>query len=136
MRLEGKIRKEGKFWLVEIPILDYLTQGHSRKEALEMAVDIVETGVNKPNFKATVVFSEGNRFILAVNDIHALIAHMIQRWRQKDGLTVREASRRLGSKSPNAFGAYEQGKVTPSIEKLEQLLHIFDKRRDVVITLC
>ena len=43
MRFSGKIYKDGGFWLAEIPILDVTTQGHTRKEALEMAVDMVET---------------------------------------------------------------------------------------------
>jgi len=43
MRFSGKIYKDGRFWLAEIPILDAVTQGHTRKEALEMAADMVET---------------------------------------------------------------------------------------------
>lgn len=47
MRFPGKIYKDGKFWLAEIPILEAMTQGHTRKEALEMVADMVETMVNK-----------------------------------------------------------------------------------------
>jgi predicted RNase H-like HicB family nuclease len=41
MKMEGKIWKDGKFWLVEIPALDAMTQGKTRKEALAMAKDLV-----------------------------------------------------------------------------------------------
>ncbi|MBC8457698.1 MAG: hypothetical protein H8D67_06875 [Deltaproteobacteria bacterium] len=30
MRFSGKIYKDGRFWLAEIPILDAMTRGHTR----------------------------------------------------------------------------------------------------------
>ena len=39
MELEGKVWKEGKLWLAEIPSLDLMTQGKSRNNALEMVLD-------------------------------------------------------------------------------------------------
>ncbi len=51
MKFSGKIYKDGRFWLAEIPILDAMTQGHTRKEALEMAADMVETMANKEGFR-------------------------------------------------------------------------------------
>jgi transcriptional regulator with XRE-family HTH domain len=33
-----------------------------------------------------------------------------------------QVAKRLGSKSPNALGAYEQGKREPSVTQLEKLL--------------
>jgi predicted RNase H-like HicB family nuclease len=30
MRFSGQIYKDGQFWLAEIPILDAMTQGHTR----------------------------------------------------------------------------------------------------------
>jgi predicted RNase H-like HicB family nuclease len=41
MRFEGKLTRDGKWWLAEIPLLDATTQGHTRKEALEMIADWV-----------------------------------------------------------------------------------------------
>jgi hypothetical protein len=54
MRFSGKIYKEGKFWLAEIPILDLMTQGHTKKEAYEMVADMLETLANKKDFKVKV----------------------------------------------------------------------------------
>jgi predicted RNase H-like HicB family nuclease len=51
MKLTGKLFKDGKFWLIEVPILDVMTQGHTRKEAFEMIADAIETLVDKENFK-------------------------------------------------------------------------------------
>ena len=50
MRFSGKVFKDGKFWLAEIPILDAMTQGHTKKEAFEMAVDMIKSMVNKINY--------------------------------------------------------------------------------------
>jgi len=60
MELEGKVWKDGKFWLIEVPILDVLTQGKTKTEALEMIEDAIggliqsyfDTKVNK-NFSVT-----------------------------------------------------------------------------------
>jgi predicted RNase H-like HicB family nuclease len=135
MRLEGRVRKDGKWWLAEIPALDYVTQGKSKKEAFEMAKDIVETGVDKKGFKVEVIPGEADTFTLIPNDTDPLLAHMLRRMRQKEGLSVREASKRLGSSSPNAYGIYEQGKASPTIGKLEKLLRAVAGSRTLVLKL-
>jgi hypothetical protein len=37
MRLGGRIWKDNKVWLAEVPMLDAMTQGRSRRDALRMA---------------------------------------------------------------------------------------------------
>lgn len=39
------------------------------------------------------------------------------------GSTVREAAKRLGSKSPNSYAQYELGKIKVSLDKYEKLLY-------------
>src|SRR2546423_15482224 len=46
-RFEGQLVRDGRFWLAEIPLLDALTQGRTRREALEMIADWLETMVNR-----------------------------------------------------------------------------------------
>ena len=133
MLLEGRVFKSGKFWLAEVPGLDYLTQGHTVKEVLGMVKDIVETGVDKKGFEAKVTPGFKGIFTVTSNDSKVLVAHMLRRLRQKHGLTVREVSKRLGSSSPNAFGSYEQGRVAPTLEKLEELLHAIDPTQSIVL---
>lgn len=50
MELEGRVWKDGKFWLVEVPILDAMTQGKSRRDALRMIEDAV-TGLIESYFE-------------------------------------------------------------------------------------
>lgn len=42
MELAGKLWKSGKFWLVEVPAVEVMTQGHKREEALIMIGDAIE----------------------------------------------------------------------------------------------
>ena len=32
VRFSGSVQRDGKFWLIEIPILDVMTKGYTRKE--------------------------------------------------------------------------------------------------------
>src|SRR3990167_1315341 len=56
------------------------------------------------------------------NDTKLLLALSLIKQREKSGTTVREASERLGSKSPNAYAQYERGKTSISLDKYEALL--------------
>lgn len=70
MELEGRLWKSGKFWLVEVPALEVMTQGHSRKEALSMIADAIEGLVDcyfptgSKDFKVNVI--EYKRGIIGV----------------------------------------------------------------------
>ena len=129
MEMEGKIWKDGKFWLVEIPALDAMTQGKTRKEALAMVEDLVlemarsyfEDEAGK-DFFVTAIDYKKDVIGVTANDNRLFLALSLRRQREKSGSTVREASERLGSKSPNAYAQYERGKINISLDKYEQLL--------------
>ncbi len=133
MMFEGRIWKSGKHWIAEIPGLDYLTQGKSYKDALAMAKDIVESGIGRRDFKVKIKSISNDTFVVVANNSKLIVAHMLKRLRQKHGLTVREVSKRMGSSSPNTFGAYEQGKAAPTLEKLEELLSAIHSGHSVIL---
>jgi predicted RNase H-like HicB family nuclease len=54
MRFEGKLTRDGRYWLAEIPLLDAMTQGRTRIEALEMIGDWLVTMINQEGFCAEV----------------------------------------------------------------------------------
>jgi hypothetical protein len=122
MRLEGKLWKDGRFWLVEVPALNAMTQGRTKSEAYSMVKDLVETMVDSPGFKARVYRYPEGRIEIGANDIRLLVALLLRRRREKRGITLAEAARRLNQKSRNAYARYEQGRALPTIEKLEELL--------------
>lgn len=122
MRFEGRIGKDGKFWLAEIPAFDALTQGRTKREALAMAKDLIETMAAATRFRVTVYPGPRGAFELGANRLDILLALMLRRQRERQGLTLAEAAERLGQRSRNAYARYEQGRTMPTIEKLEQLL--------------
>lgn len=122
MRLEGRLWKDGKYWLIEVPALNAMTQGRTRKEAYVMIKDLLETMVDRPGFKARVYRCPGGRFEVGANDVRALVALLLRRQREKKGLSLADAARRLHQKSRNAYARYEQGRAVPTVEKLEELL--------------
>lgn len=134
MRFPGKIYKDGKFWLAEIPILEAMTQGHTRKEALEMVADMVETMVNKKGFKAEVFLGSGGNFEVGSKDLKPLISLLLQRKRELSNLSLAQAAERLGVSSRNAYARYEQGRSVPTVGKLNELLKAVCPNTDLVIS--
>jgi len=122
MRFDGRINKDGRFWLVEVPAFDALTQGRSKREALAMAKDLIETMANVKGFRVTVYPAGRETFEVGANRIDILLALLLRRQRERTGLTLAEAAERLGQRSRNAYARYEQGKAMPTVEKLEELL--------------
>ena len=122
MRFEGRIKKDGRLWLVEIPAFDAVTQGRTKREAFAMAEDLIETMADAKGFQVTAYPSGGEIFEIEANRVGTLIALLLRRQRERHGLTLNEAAERLGQRSRNAYARYEQGKAMPSVEKLEQLL--------------
>ncbi len=134
MRLKGCVIKSGKSWAIEVPILDIVTQGHSKKEAFDMIVDAIEALVNKKDFKAEVFPGEGSYFEVSSDDVAAVTAFLLRRQRLKHGLTLVEVSKRLGTKSHNTYARYEQGRSVPTIEKFNQLISVLSEENDIVIS--
>lgn len=122
MRLEGRVWKDKKHWLVEVPMLDVMTQGRTRKEALEMLADAVGSLVNRQGFKLDVHAGAGQAVDVGANDVAALTALLLRRQREMRGLSLADASRLLNQSSRNAYARYEQGKSVPTVEKLDHLL--------------
>ena len=122
MRFPGRIKKDGRYWLVEIPAFDAVTQGRTKREAFSMAADLIETMADTKGFRATVYPTGGMSFEVGANRLGVLLALLLRRQRERQGLTLADAAQRLGQRSKNAYARYEQGKTMPTVEKLEQLL--------------
>jgi predicted transcriptional regulator len=133
MRFSGRIYKDGKFWLAEIPILDLMTQGRTKKEAYEMVADMLETMVNKESFKINVYKNNKDTFEVGSLESKYLVSLLLQRKRELSGLSLSQVANRLGMSSSNAYARYERGKSVPSIEKLNNLLHAVCPNSDIVI---
>lgn len=133
MRFSGKIYKDDKIWLVEIPILDLMTQGRTKKEAYVMVADMLESMVNKNDFEITVFKGKKNTFEVGSSDSKHFVSLLLQRKRELSGLSLSQVANRLGMSSRNTYARYEKGKSVPSVEKLNDLLHAVCPDRDFVI---
>ena len=134
MHLAGRIEKDGRFWMIEVPILDVATQGRTRKEAYCMIKDAIESLANEQGFSVEVVPGTGKYFQVTSNDPSKLMAFLLKRQRQKQGLSLADMAERLGQKSRNAYARYEQGKADPTVKQLLMLLSVVNPRADIVIT--
>ena len=100
MELEGKVWKDPKnsWWLVEVSFLDIMTQGKSRKEALEMIKDAVfeilkdsYQNLMDKKFQLTVNLYEDGVIGLGASDEKLLFALGLKRQRLKSGSSIRDA---------------------------------------------
>lgn len=138
MELEGKVWKdsESSWWFVEISFLDVMTQGKSRKNALEMIKDAVMellkdsySDLLDKQFRLTVNLYENGVIGMGASEDTLLFALGLKRQRLRSGSSIREVSKRLKSKSPNAYARYERAQARPSLEKYAELLHAANPNR-------
>ena len=122
MVLEGKIFKGGKHWLIEVPALDLMTQGKSKKDAFAMLRDAIVLLVHRKGFHLQVKSFDKSTFLVETSDQTALLALMLKRQRAKHRLTIAQMAKRLRAKSQNAYAQYEQGKSQPSFSKVQEFL--------------
>ena len=133
MRVQGRIFKDGKFWLAEVPILDAMTQGFTRKEVLGMVKDLVESLADRPGFLVTVHSSRNGDIEVGSDDVRGMVALILRRQRALSGLSLAEAAERLGAKSRNAYARYERGDSSPTLEKLSELMAAVSPSEDFVL---
>lgn len=133
MRLAGRLWKSGRLWLIEVPMLDVASQGRTRKEALAMIADAIETLVNRPGFRVEVHAGPGDRFEVGAAEAGTLVALLLRRQRQMRGLSLADVAARLRQSSKNAYARYEQGRTVPTLDKLTELLAAIDAERDLVL---
>jgi DNA-binding XRE family transcriptional regulator len=122
VKLTGRIWREGRFWLAEVPMLDALTQGRSEAEALRTLADLVETMADRDGFRATVSRGAGPSIEMGSTDPAVLAAVLLRRQREKHGLSLADVARRLGARSKTAYARYEQGDSVPTLSKFFELL--------------
>lgn len=136
MKIEGKIwkSKTDKFWLIEIPLLDLLTQATSKKEIAETVKDALSLLADDQTFVVDVEFVGSNIYIAAQN-FKKLLALILKRQRQKRKLTLHKIASQLDKKSVNQYAQYEQAKHVPSFKKFSQLLETINPELQPFISL-
>jgi len=133
VRFEGHLSRDGRWWLAEIPLLDAMTQGRTRAEALHMIGDWLETMIDRKRFRAQVFATGKDTFEVSGSDAAAMTALLLRRRREASGSSLREVASRLGASSRNSYARYERGDAVPTLEKLDELLKAASPEGDFVI---
>lgn len=132
MLLEITVRKNDQWWLSEIVELGLMSQGKSRKEALEMILDAVQELYGKTALNLKVI-TKAEKYFLHSDADSKLIAFILKRLRLRSGLTLQEVAKKLGSNSPNTYARYEQGKANPTLNQLKKLLRSLNSKAEVTL---
>lgn len=89
MELEGKVWKDGRFWVIEVPCLNVSTQGKTKKEAFLMIEDAVFElmksyfGKRSNDFKISINKYEDGKFGLTSSDNKLLLSFLFIRQREE-----------------------------------------------------
>ncbi|RYF00555.1 MAG: XRE family transcriptional regulator [Oxalobacteraceae bacterium] len=122
MIIAGTISKEGRYWCVTLPALDGTTQGKTRKEALLMAADYVESLLEPQRRSKVTARYIGDVIEVECRDDAALMALVLRRQRSAHGISLSQVSKRLGQTSQNAYARFENGSCAPTLAKFVQLM--------------
>src|SRR5260370_39183118 len=110
-----------------------MTQGRTRKEALEMMADWMETMGNRRGFRARVYPRGKNEFEISGTNAAAMTALLLRRRREAAGASLRDVASRLRASSRNAYARYERGEAVPSLGKIDALVKGAAARPELVI---
>lgn len=134
MMFQGRVWKDGTFWLAEMELADVMTQGRTRKEALAMLGDALGSLVNRKGFDV-VVEGTGEDVLVKASDPAALIALAFKRQREKHGLSLADVAKALGQTSRNSYARYERGTSVPTLDKIDELFRAVAPERPVVLSM-
>ncbi len=121
MKLEGKVFKDGKYWISEIEMLDLCTFGTNKKDAAVMMADAIEELIDNEDFHAEVDSQEDNIFTIRTNDDSKVISLILKRQRTKRNLSIADVAKRIGSSSRNGYARYERTSTKISFAKFIEL---------------
>ncbi len=135
MYFTGKLQKDGKFWMVEVPELDLATQGRSKKEALKMIADAIETLANKNGFKVIVESTGPKDFLVSSNEPARLMALFLKRQREAKNLSVREVAKAMDYTAHGAYAQYETGRSMPGIDFIDRFVKTVNPKSGLCLTM-
>lgn len=140
MMLLGRIEKvKGqRWWYATCESVGAHTQGRSRKDALFMLADCIETLADHPGFKVTVSEVSSTNGVVNVlvkaNDSNVLIATLLKHQRHVHGLSLTDVTRKLGRQRAKEYARAEQGRTEVSLSRLNAMLGVVAPEMAVVVS--
>lgn len=132
MKLQGNYFKDGNFWLSEIPLIDFMDQGKTKKECLTLVKSAIEALVNVPGFKVEVEDCNDGTFLLSSSDNKVLLSFVLRRLRESKGMSIRDVADKLGLKSHTEYARHEKGEVALTMDKFNKYVNAISEK-DIVI---
>ena len=135
MKLAGRIWKSKKsgIWLAEFALLDLVTQARTKKDLSNMIIDAIKMLVDDKKFYVQVSLHKDIVYLDA-KDQKKLVALILKRQRNKNGMSIEEVSAQLHTKSTSEYLKYESGKSSLDFENFEKLLTAIDPSLQPVIS--
>jgi Helix-turn-helix len=122
MRIEGKVWKDGKFWVVALPVLDFSTQALKASEVEMMMIDAVRSAMEEPKLQVKFLKTGQDTWSLEFAEAKDFVTFFLKQLRLQQGLSIEEVSKRLGYKSRASYFQYEVGRREPSIGQFEAIV--------------
>ena len=135
MKLEGNIKKQNNWWAIEVPLLFVFTQGKTKKEALSMVKDSIETLIDRKGFKVSIGDVSSQTFSIKANNLNTLMAFVLKQQRSYYNKSIRDVAQKLGSSSPTAYSQYESGRTKLNLDKFTQILEAIHKDNEPILKL-
>ncbi len=135
MVFEGKIYKHEKWWIIEVPVLDLMTQGKTKREARFMLKDAIHLLVEDKKLKLKFITLSKHSFLLQSNNPTLLLSLFLKRQRASQNLSLSAMAKKLKVKSKNAYAQYEQGRSEPSLSKLQEFISALLPNQEIAIRL-
>ena len=133
MKIEGKIKKSGKWWAVEVPLLLVFTQGKTKKSAFLLIKEAIEELIDVKGFEVYIDNIQADTFSVATNNTRRLMAFILKQQRSYYKKSIRQVAAKLGSDSPTAYSRYEQAKTGLNMDKFTQILAAINEESEPVL---
>lgn len=124
--LTGRIIRDGADYLAECEVIGAFTQGTSRKDAMAMLADCIETKIDPTKIRVRVTETgEESPGVYAVridaDNLRLLAATVLCYQRERHKLTRAQVAKRVAS-SAGAYASFEDGTRQPSLTQFCALL--------------
>jgi hypothetical protein len=122
LQLRWTVKKSGRYWEVACAALAANTQGTSRADALEMAVDWVRSMLDRPDLVASTEMAGEGEFLMTVQEVAPVLALIAARCRAAAGLTQTDIAKALGLAHKGTVAQAEAGKNELGFTRLAEIL--------------
>lgn len=127
--IDLEARDDTETWCASVLPLGVTGYGVTRQAACtELAASLEELAAevvpSRSPFEVSVVDDGEHTLLVSASDTTRLIALLLRDQRTSYGMSLADVAEEAGARSRNAYAQYEQGKVMPTLSKLQDMLDI------------